>query len=97
MILGEQKMNTAFVNDARVMTKGQITIPKNVREALGVESGDRVTFIVDGSNVRVVNSAVYAIMRLQSQMRGEAEKAGLFSEEDVANWITQSRREEAVQ
>lgn len=90
-------MNTAFVNDARVMTKGQITIPKNVREALGVESGDRVTFIVDGSNVRVVNSAVYAIMRLQSQMRGEAEKAGLFSEEDVANWITQSRREEAVQ
>lgn len=90
-------MNTAFVNDARVMTKGQITIPKNVREALGVESGDRVTFIVDGSNVRVVNSAVYAIMRLQSQMRGEAEKAGLFSEEDVANWITQSRREEAAQ
>ena len=68
-----------------------------MREALGVESGDRVTFIVDGSNVRVVNSAVYAIMRLQSQMRGEAEKAGLFSEEDVANWITQSRREEAVQ
>ena len=90
-------MSTAFVNDARVMTKGQITIPKNVREALGVESGDRVTFIVDGNNVRVVNSAVYAIMRLQNQMRGEAENAGLFSEEDVANWITQSRREEAVQ
>lgn len=90
-------MDTSFVNDARVMTKGQITIPKNVREALGVESGDRVTFIVDGNNVRVVNSAVYAIMRLQNQMRGKAEKAGLFSEEDVANWITQSRREEAVQ
>ena len=97
MILGEQKMNTAFVNDARVMTKGQITIPKNVRKALGVESGDRVTFIVDGSTVRVVNSAVYAIMRLQNQMRGEAEKAGLLSEEDVAKWITQSRREESVQ
>ncbi len=89
--------NTTFVNDARVMTKGQITIPKNVREALGVESGDRVTFIVDGNNVRVVNSAVYAIMRLQQQMKGEADKAGLLSEEDVANWITQSRREEAVQ
>ena len=87
--------NTAFVNDARVMTKGQITIPKNVREALGVESGDRVTFIVDGNNVRLVNSAVYAIMRLQQQMKGEADKAGLLSEEDVANWITQSRREEA--
>jgi len=85
---------TAFVNDARVMAKGQVTIPKNVRAALGVESGDRVTFIVDGNNVRVVNSAVYALMRFQEQMGGEAEKAGLFSEEDVANWITQSRREE---
>ncbi|MBR5347043.1 MAG: AbrB/MazE/SpoVT family DNA-binding domain-containing protein [Deltaproteobacteria bacterium] len=89
--------STAFVNDARVMAKGQVTIPKNVRAALGVENGDRVTFIVDGSNVRVVNSTVYALMRLQEQMGGEAEKAGLFTEEDVANWITQSRREESAE
>ncbi|MBQ7437653.1 MAG: AbrB/MazE/SpoVT family DNA-binding domain-containing protein [Oscillospiraceae bacterium] len=88
---------TAFVNDARVMSKGQVTIPKNVRAALGIESGDRVTFIVDGNNVRVVNSAVYALMRFQEQMGGEAEKAGLFTEDDVANWITQSRREEATE
>lgn len=86
--------NTAFVNDARVMSKGQVTIPKNVRTALGIESGDRVTFIVDGNNVRVVNSAVYALMRLQEQMDGEGEKAGFFSEDDVADWITRSRREE---
>ena len=26
-----------------------------------------------------------------------AEKAGLFTEDDVANWITQSRREEATE
>ena len=88
---------TAFVNDARVMSKGQVTIPKNVRAALGIESGDRITFIVDGNNVRVVNSAIYALMRLQEQMGGEAEKAGLFTEDDVANWITQSRREEATE
>ena len=25
-----------LVNDARVMSKGQVTIPKNIREALGV-------------------------------------------------------------
>ncbi len=85
---------SAFVNDARVMAKGQVTIPKNVRTALGVESGDRVTFIVDGNSVRVVNSAVYALMRFQERMKGEAEKAGLCTEEDVAAWITESRREE---
>lgn len=86
--------NAAFVNDARVMAKGQVTIPKNVRAALGVETGDRVTFIVDGNNVRVVNSAVYALTRLQEQMKDQGEKAGLFTEEDVAEWVTQSRRED---
>ena len=86
--------NTAFINDARVMSQGQITIPKNVRAALGVETGDRVTFIVEGNNVRVVNSAVYAMMRLQEQMKGDAEKAGFFTEDDIANWFTRSRREE---
>ncbi len=85
-------MDTAFVNDARVMSKGQVTIPKNVRAALGIDTGDRVTFIVDGNNVRVVNSAVYALMKFQEQMSGEAEKAGLLNEEDVAEWITASRR-----
>ena len=85
---------TTFVNDAKVMSKGQVTIPKNVRSVLGVENGDRATFIVEGNTVRVVNSAVYALKRLQEQMAGEGEKVGLLSEEDVANWITQSRREE---
>lgn len=89
--------DTAFVNDARVMSKGQVTIPKNVRAALGIDTGDRVTFIVDGTDVRVVNSAVYALTRLQEQMKGEAEKAGFVSEDDVAEWITNSRREDHAQ
>lgn len=83
-----------LVNDARVMAKGQVTIPKNVRAALGVETGDRVTFIVDGGTVRIVNSAVYAMMRFQEQMKGEAKKIGMLTEDDVAAWILQSRREE---
>ena len=85
----------SFVNDARVMSKGQVTIPKNVREVLGIETGDRVTFIVDGNTVKVVNSAVYAMKRFQQQMKGEAAKAGFFTEEDIDEWITRSRREEA--
>ncbi len=87
--------NTVFVNDARVMAKGQVTIPKNVRAVLGIETGDRVTFIVDGNNVRVVNSAVYALTKFQEQLAGEAKSAGFATEEEIANWITNSRREEA--
>jgi AbrB family looped-hinge helix DNA binding protein len=88
--------NVAFANDARVMSKGQVTIPKNVRLALGINTGDRVTFIVEDGNVRVVNSAIYALMKFQETMTGEAEKAGFFSEEDVADWITNSRRKEIL-
>ena len=91
--MGEAK----FVDDAKVMSKGQVTIPKNVRAALGIETGDRVTFIVDGSDVKVVNSAEYALRRFQEQMKGEAKRAGLFTEEDVAEWITSSRRKENVE
>ena len=63
-----------FVDNAKVMAKGQITIPTDVREVLGVSSGDRVSFVVEGNTVRLVNSAVYAMQVLQSEMRGEAER-----------------------
>ena len=83
-----------LVNDARVMSKGQVTIPKNIRAALGVSTGDRVTFIVENGSVRIINSAIYAIQKFQEQMKGQATLAGFTSEEGVADWITNSRREE---
>lgn len=76
-----------FMDNAKVMSKGQVTIPKEVRKVLGISSGDRVTFIVEGQNVRVVNAAVYAMQILGDQMKGEGEKVGIGSEEDVMQLI----------
>ena len=86
-------MKKMFVDNAKVMAKGQVTIPKDVRDALGISSGDRVTFVVEGDNVRIVNSAVYAMQLLQMQMEGEAERAGLMSDEDVMELVREVRRE----
>jgi AbrB family looped-hinge helix DNA binding protein len=36
---------------ATVTSKGQITVPKAIRDALGIEAGDRVAFRVDGDRV----------------------------------------------
>ena len=83
-----------LINDARVMSKGQVTIPKNIREALGVATGDRVTFIFENGSVRVINSAVYAMQKFQEQMKGQAEESEFASEEDVTDWITNTRRGE---
>lgn len=35
-------------------TKGQVTIPADVRKRLGLRPGDRVAFLVDGDEVRLV-------------------------------------------
>jgi antitoxin PrlF len=34
---------------AKVTSKGQVTVPKAVREALGIEAGDDVVFRVEGN------------------------------------------------
>jgi antitoxin PrlF len=38
---------------AKVTSKGQITVPREVRRRLGVRAGDRLLFEEDGSGVRV--------------------------------------------
>ena len=84
---------TVFADNAKVMSKGQVTIPKDVRAVLGVKSGDKVTFIVEGDVVRVVNAASYAMQVLQQQIAGEAAKAGIASEDDVAELVSTMRAE----
>ena len=90
-------MESILVDNAKVMAKGQITLPKDIREALGVQTGDRVTLIHKDSQVIMMNSTVYAIKMLQTAMQGEAENAGLNSDDDVVKMIMEMRREETEQ
>ena len=87
----------AFIDTAKVMAKGQVTIPKDVRDVLGVSNGDRVTFIVEGNTVRIVNFAVYAMQMLQQSMRGEAKKVGLQNDEDIVALVSEMRKEDQNQ
>lgn len=82
-----------FIDNAKVMAKGQVTIPKDVRNVLGLDHGSRVTFIVEKGSVRMVNSAVYAMQVLQNEMLGEAHRAGLTSEEAINAMVTEIRSE----
>lgn len=84
---------TTFIDNAKVMANGKVTIPKDIREILGVSSGDRITFVVENGSVRVVNSTIYAMQMLQAQMDGEAETAGIVSDEDVINLVKEVRAE----
>ena len=86
-------VNNTFIDNAKVMSKGQVTIPKDIREILGVSCGDRITFIVENGSVRLINSAVYAMQILQAQMADEAEKTGLNSGDAVMEMVKEIRSE----
>lgn len=52
-------MKDIFMDTAKVMVKGQVTIPKRIRELLNLENGDYVTFVVNKDKVEIQNSKVF--------------------------------------
>ena len=42
---------------AKITSKGQVTVPKAVREALGIRAGDEVVFRVDGNRAVLARTA----------------------------------------
>lgn len=86
-------MAKLIVDNAKVMSKGQITLPKEIRMQLGIDTGDRVTLICEGDQVVMMNAAVYAMKMLQKEMKGEAERAGLMTEEAVNELVMEVRKE----
>ena len=87
-------MENILVDNAKVMAKGRITLPKDIRDALGVKTGDQVTLIRKDDQVIMINAAVYAMKMLQTTMEGEAEKAGITSAEDISAMIMAMRTED---
>lgn len=88
-----QTVTNRFTDNAKVMSKGQVIIPKDIRKILGVSCGDRITFVVENGSVRLINSAIYAMQILQAQMEGEAENTGLTSDSAVMDMVKEVRTE----
>ena len=80
-----------LIDNAKVMAKGQITLPKDIREALRVNTGDKVALVFDGEKVIMMNAMHYAIKALQDDLEGAAEESGLKTEEDVVNLVMEMR------
>lgn len=58
----------------RVTSKGQVTIPLEVRQALGIQPGTRVDFQLDGSGARLVVDSERAAAEIDG-MRGAGDVA----------------------
>lgn len=55
----EVSMKNIFMDTAKVMAKGQVTILKRIRKFLNLENGDYVTFVVNKDKVEIQNSKVF--------------------------------------
>ncbi|MFO1210474.1 MAG: AbrB/MazE/SpoVT family DNA-binding domain-containing protein [Amaricoccus sp.] len=51
------------MQESAITAKGQTTLPRAVRNALGVTAGDRVRYIVEGNEVRLIK--VRSVMELK--------------------------------
>ena len=51
-----QYVRNSAVQESTVTTKGQTTLPRNVRAALGLASGDRVRYVILDGEVRLMKA-----------------------------------------
>lgn len=78
---------------AKITSKGQITIPVDIRKRLNLKDGDKVIFIEEGDRVIMQNSSVVALREMQQAMEGKAERLGLKTEDDVVAIVKEVRRQ----
>ena len=78
---------------AKVTSKGQITIPIDIRRKLGVKEGDKILFVEEQGQIIMMNSSMDALRKAQAAFAGEAERLGLKDEQDVADLVSELRRE----
>lgn len=69
---------------ATITSKGQITIPKPVRVALGLDSGDRIEFVEVGKGQFAIVAATRSVQELKGMFRGKRSKPVSIEEMNAA-------------
>jgi antitoxin PrlF len=64
----------------RVGAKGQVVIPKEIRDALGLQPGAEVDFEQDGETVRILPAGAAATRGLRGRYRSSGMAAALLAD-----------------
>ncbi|MBQ0067280.1 MAG: AbrB/MazE/SpoVT family DNA-binding domain-containing protein [Phascolarctobacterium sp.] len=81
--------SSVYIDTAKVMAKGQVTIPKEVREILSLVPGSKIGFVKDGNGIRIVNPAMYAMKTFQEQMK---EYANSMTDAEIMAMVKEARQ-----
>lgn len=72
---------------AKVTSKGQVTIPIEIRKKLGIKNGDKILFVEESGRVYMMNSSMDALREAQKAFEGEADRLRLRNDDDVMAMI----------
>ena len=74
-----------YMELAKVTSKGQVTIPIEIRKKLGIKNGDKILFVEESGRIYMMNSSMDALLEAQKAFAGEAERLGLKDDDDDGN------------
>ena len=77
---------------AKVTSKGQVTIPRDIRNKMNLKKGDKILFFEENGKYFLQNSNSVVLADFQKAMEGAAKKAGFNSPEDVDEYIKNLRK-----
>ena len=84
------------ITSVRVQAKGQVTIPKEIREKLNLQPGDLVVFIDTEDGVLVKPAAVVTNDSIRKQVtaivRSIRERFSEYSEEEISELVDEVLR-----
>ena len=79
---------------ATLTSKGQTTIPKEIRDRLGLEPGDKLDFVVEADGRVVLRPATRDVRELRGMLRRKGRKPVSLEEMDraIAQGALRSRK-----
>ncbi len=66
---------------SRISAKGQVTIPKTIRELLNLNEGDRVAFLEENGKIVITKASLIALNELQDALSKDAKEKSITEEE----------------
>jgi AbrB family looped-hinge helix DNA binding protein len=77
---------------AKVTSKGQITIPLDIRVKMDLKKGDKIVISEENGRYFLQNSNSVILETFQKNMEGAAKEAGFDNPDDVTEYIKQLRK-----
>jgi len=74
MIISVRKAEDVMSTDATLTSKGQTTIPKQIRDSLGMKAGDRMTFTLMRDGLVLMRVKNKSVLTLAGSLRKKGRK-----------------------